>query len=151
MSQTHDGPSPCPYYTDSRHRYGHHVPENSCICGALKPVQLFDLLEEAPVRVRDPISSHQAAGRSSRRARTQAERALEIIGQADALGASTREIQETLYNPADTAWNKVATRCLALQRKGLVKRLPEPRYHDGQAFLVYEITAAGRDALADLR
>lgn len=145
--------TPCPRWDDGHHRWD--IQEGSsdhqCRCGARKPAQLFDLLAEAPARGRDPYSSKQAAARAHQMARSQAEAALMMIGQADGLGASTREIQQALWSPAETAWNKVATRCLALQRKGLVKRQTEPRYHDGQAFLVYEITAAGREALQDLK
>lgn len=107
---------------------------------------LFDQID-APVRHNDPYSSKQAAAKSRVAAGSQARR---ILGQLSLYedGASTRDLQRALFDPAQSAWNKVCTRLLDLSRKGLVKRLTETRPDEnGQHFLAYQITAAGWDIL----
>lgn len=107
---------------------------------------LFDQID-APARRRDPYSSKQAASRSHLKARSQARRILAQLSHYED-GATTRELQRALFDPADTAWNKVPTRLLDLKRKGLARRLDETRPdEDGQHFLTYQITAAGHDIL----
>lgn len=143
----------CTYYTDGGHRYSHATPNPlagatvACVCGEPKPISLFDQTP-APARGRDPHSSQQAAARVRPKAGSQAARALAVIAATPG-GATTRDIQKALYQPADPAWNKVPTRCLWLERKGLVRRHDQTRPDDGQHFLVYEITAAGTDHIRE--
>lgn len=103
-----------------------------------------------PTHAADPYSSRQAASKAAPRARGQARRILEIIVAYGPEGATTRQIQRALFKPADPAWNKVATRCLDLHRKGLVQRFAatrdDPPYSD-QHFLVYAATGDGIDII----
>lgn len=145
----------CPYYTDGVHRPSAATPNplagaaRACVCGEPEPLTLFSQTDPAPHRDRDPHPSHQAAERARPRARTQAQQILIKIAEAGATGASTRELQRALFDPADPAWNKVPTRCKHLQDLGLVRRWTETRRHDGQEFLVYELTAEGNRHLTE--
>lgn len=112
---------------------------------------LFDLIEDdPPVHRDDPHSSRQAAAKARKSAPTQSRLALEVIVAAGPDGVTTREIQRRLWEtPAHPAWNKVPTRCLSLQRAGLVRREEGTRTtghpDDGdQTFLVYVSTSEGR-------
>lgn len=112
----------------------------------LETPSLFDQIE-APARTRDPYPSKQAASRARATAGGQARRILAQLAYYDD-GASTRELQKALFDPAHPAWNKVATRLLDLSRRGLVRRREDTKPDEhGQHFLVYEITPAGTEIL----